>query len=895
MPFDAFSRARADDRPAGGEIVSHRSIRVPIISTRRVTHDEDPAPTLTDPPAEPRTRAVEVTTETTGGELAVVSRRNVGVQQEPAITSEISVGTSRFISSSSSYMCDFRNTETQTCLSPVAWEQRPSTTTSTTPLFPEAESRTEVTDAETQTSREDLLRSATTSTTLLYPHRSEAESQTEAFTGQVVRAASPGSGLTKTERSPSSDISLDRVTSDESMSRRPTLTTSMEKDLSPSHSILTRQKQVRSARARRIKGQKGVVMVSSSADEVRHDRPRPVSAAPTFSEHHKPSEVDTSCKLSALSLLIDRCMQVALQDARDDPDERRARERRDLVNRYLSRALTDDDDAASRGATSPLISSYIKMSVARMCSLSSSAPVAPASQEELLAVMNKTLLEEAEKPEVHGGRRLSATSEASVFAVKACLETAVGQLQRDVMRRVTTERVASEMGTLARWATGGIPQTSTSDIVRGCLQMALDDFRCAVSRREITRDTSDTSQLVRGYLERALKAVHSVMAQWRQSETSLVHVSVDVPVTSRRSQEMEGLLKEYIGRALSERYDEVWRSVVESEAAAGIVQHSMRLALDRMESEACPSASPSGTSALINNYIREAVASVLAVDPNDPAVRAGVSQQLIRSTSADLVNACLERARNCVDTDRRLVLPRPSGSTFGDIDSEAVASLVDGYMQLAVTEHDTVTPQEARPLHSVRRPHTAPASPENSYCRGLSQSDAFSYSGYTPSSTSTSASDGGKKRNRPRRRHVHPAGQTMFTTKWLVQPAPPRARNRKPDRKSSASGENVTGAAQGQRERPKSARPRKKKSARAFHDNATPTNTTETYVEAKNRVRRRPLRPKLIVFGSAIDTTSTSTPLEPVVIQTGVAAGTQTDSDGADYVRVSCVAWSLGA
>ncbi|KAK2179534.1 hypothetical protein NP493_486g02007 [Ridgeia piscesae] len=694
----------------------------------------------------------------------------------------------------------------------------------------------------------------------------------------------------KTDIPPSSDISLDRVTSDDSstMSRRPTLTTSMEKEVSPNSSILMRQKQVRSARARRIKGQKGVVMVSSSADEVTHDKPRPSSAAPTFCDHHKPSEVDTSCKLSALSLLIDRCMQVAIQEARDDPEKRRTVEQKDLVNRYLSRALADDDDAARRGSTSPLISSYIKMSIARMCGLSPVAAVAPASQEELFIVMDKTMLEGTEKPEVHGARRLSATSEASVFAVKACLENAVDQLQRDFMRvRVTAETVASEMDTLAQWAAGGVPQSSTSEIVRGCLQMALDDFRCAVSRREFTRETSVTSQLVRGYLERALKAVHSVSAQCKASETSLLHVSVDAPVTSRRSPKMEGLLKEYIRRALSERYDEVWRSVVESEAAAGIVQHSMRLALDRMEHEASPSPSPSGTSALINHYIREAVASVLAVDPNDPAIRAGVSQQLVRSTSVDLVNACLERARHCVNADRCLVLPRPSGSTFGDIDSEAVASLVDGYMQLAVTEHDTVKPQESRPLHSVRRPHTAPASPENSYYRGLSQSDAFSCSGYTPSSTSTEASDGGKKRNRSRRRHVHPAGQTMFTTKWLVQPAPPRTRNRKPGWKSSASGENVTGTAEGQRERPKSARPRKKKSARAFHDDATPMNTTEMYVEAKNRVRRRPLRPKLIVFGSAIDTTTTSTPPEPVVTQTGVASGTQTDSDGADYVRAA--------
>ena len=932
---------------------SHYSIRVPVISARRFVHDDELG-LAGAPPAEPRSRSSEITTQTASDAMG-----EVAVQLEPVSVSDMSVGTNHvptpLVTPAETQTCTqippLSEAETQTLLptepattspsppspTPPSTSRRTDAetqtllpTTSPSPPSPTPPSTSRRTDAETQTLLPTTSPSPPSPTPPSTSRRIDADTQTQEKK-QTSRQTEPALHLVRQHISNiklprsnvntphSSDISLGHGTSEGSstLSLRPTMTTSIEKELASDASRVLRQKQVRSARARRIKDQKTGEAAASIADEpCKTDSVirRPKTAGPrlttTDDRQSATSDVDSSSKMSALSLLVGRCMQVALQEARHGPEQRRITKRKELVNTYLWRAIAEDDDAQQGSKTSPLITSYIRMSVARMAG--DPTPAAAVSQEELIVAVNKFVRYAmapmpVEDVIVADDRPQTAGSEASVFAVKACLKNAVDQLQRDVMRgHVTAESTTSETNALARRAEGclTVPQvdqgaiSGTSDIVRECLQMALDDFRGAVSRREFTREKSDTRQLVRGYLDRALRAVHSVMGQWKASElppapmASVARPVDDVHITSRMSLETETLIKKYIRRALSPRYDEVWRTAVLMATASGVVRRSMRQAFDDLDPN--PSPSPSDTSTLINNYIRQAVESVLTTDVRW-AQRAGDYRQPSRSSSVELINECLERARQNVDNEnRQLSRLRLSQRTAEGTDSEALAALVDAYIRVAVDDYETIRAQDARPLESARHPRTTPVSPENSIFslrRGFSQSEAFSHSSYTPSSTSTEASsDASKRRHRGRRRQFRPAAKATMAAKWNSRPTPPSSRKSSKHRKNPvSSGENlvrVTSATVRQHARRNSSMKLTKKKSAQVRDDAGPPTNTDLGLKAKKLPRRRSLLHDLAIEGKVQNSKTKAGSLKYVDVPTGEQL-TDSDSCCVDYDKVS--------
>ena len=874
--MDEESSIIVPDRGDGQAASPTNSIRPPSISSRRIFHYEEQPPAC-EPPDEPQSMSSEITTQTTREDTDVVSIE-VATQLEKVSMADMSVGT-----------CSIRS------LSPEAqtgtrMHSMAEAGTQTPPLRPDSGPLHEATPPS--------LRSAYESPLPIAPKVSDAQTQskvavTSRQTEPDMRKAHPRRqsvsnvtiGRSEVWTPRSSDISLDHGTSGGSstLSQRQTMTTSMEKELAQDKSMVRRQKQVRSARARRIKHKGAGRAPSTSEDEFRNKN---MVAAEKSSMNDRPSEsdVDPTSKMSALSLIIGRCLEVARWEVRDVHEPRRTSRTSELVNTYLSRAIAEDDVAQQRDETSPLIVNYIKMSVSRMSRY-------PSSDEDHFPAVNEFVRQTlAQVPvgsvKAQSERRYTAASETSIFAVKTCLKNAVDQLQRDAMRgHATVGSTTSENNALA-WRTDGmltVPPVSqsvspgVSDIVRDCLQMALDDFRGAVSRRELTREASDTTRLVRSYLERALKAVHGVMNQHRAGKPPAMSLSSSgrpferehamsssamrgqYDRTNVMSSHTETLTEEYVRRATSARYDDEWRDAFGSATASVVVRDTLRDALQTVEP------SRSNTSALINAYIRQAVEIVLTTDaePRRWAERARAPQQPSVSPSVHLINQYLQRACREVGSARPQATTRPVARrrTNGGSDSDVAAALVDAYMRAAIEECATITPQVARPLQTPRRPRTAPASGSkfSALRRRPSHPDTPSSSGCTLSSNSSgTVADAGKRRRRQQRRMICQARKDTDVAKWTRQPAPPPARKPvKAETKQAPRGHTivqtsrVTSATIAKNARPKSAKAvRKPTHAR---DNESVSSRPGPSSEAKKYPRGRPLQHKMSIERNMIE------------------------------------------
>ena len=867
FPVDGACSILFADKRDTKPLPSHSS-RSPVISSRRIVH-YDEQPPMCEPPGEPQSRSSEITTQTTREDTDVMSIE-VATQLEMVSVADMSVGT-----------CSIHSLPPE----PQTITRKYSVTeaeTQTPPNTPDSEAPHAATPPSLRSVFESPL---STVRQVTDAHTQTKEPVTPQHTEPIMRMQRNSVnnvklGRSDEERPRSSEISADHVTSEGSstLSLRPTMTTSMEMGLARDNSMVMRQKQVRSARARRIKHQGTGRVASTSEDE---DRKRNMVTAAKSLPNGRPSgsDVDATSKMSALSLIVGRCLEVALREVRVVPEQRQISRTSELVNTYLSRAIAEDDAAQRRDATSPLIVNYIRMSVSRMSGN-------PSSEEDHFPAVNdfvrQTLAQvPAENVKAQGERPYAAASETSIFAVKACLKNAVDQLQRDAMRgHVTVESTTSESNALA-WRSDGTltaPPVSqgvspgTSDIVRDCLQMALDDFRGAVSRREFTREASDTTHLVRSYLERALKAVHSVMSQSRAGKLPAMSLSAlgtpferehAIPPSSMDGQydrkhvmssKTETLTEEYVRRATSARYDDEWRDAFGSSTASSVVRQTLREALQTVEP------SRSNTSALINAYIRQAVESVLTTDtePCRWAERAGPSQQPSVSPSVHLINQYLQKACRDVDAARRPASQHsvPRRGTNGGSDSDAAAALVDAYMRAAIEDCETITAQKARPLQTARRPMTAPAGSGSTLFalrRGASQSDALSSGALTLSSNSSeTVSDAGKRRRRLQRRLLRQPGQDTDTTKWTRHPAPPLTRKPiKAETKHTARRDNivqtsrVSSATRRQNARPKSAKALQKPAH--ARDNEFMSTRTKPSPEAKKYNCGRPLQHKMII------------------------------------------------
>ena len=872
--MDEESSILTPDRGDAQSASTTHSIRPPSISSRRIFHYEKQPPAC-EPPDEPQSRSSEITTQTTREDTDVVSIE-VATQLEKVSVADMSVGTCSIPSLTPA-------PQTVTRMHSVA-----ETGTQTPPLRPDS--------GPPHAATPPSLRSAYESPLPIAPKVSDSQTQTKVAvtsrqTEPDMRKAHPRRrsvsnvtiGRSEVWTPRSSDISLDHGTSGGSstLSQRQTMTTSVEKELAQDKSMVRRQKQVRSARARRIKHKGARRAASTSEDE---NRKKNTVAKSSANGRPSESDVDTTSKMSALSLIIGRCLEVARREVRDVPEPRRTSRTSKLVNTYLSRAIAEDDVAQRRDATSPLIVNYIKMSVSRMSRYPSSEDDDhfPAVNEFVRQTLAQVPVESVK---AQSERRYTAASETSIFAVKACLKNAVDQLQRDAMRgHVTVGSTTSESNALA-WRTDGmltVPPVSqsvspgVSDIVRDCLQMALDDFRGAVSRRELTREASDTTRLVRSYLERALKAVHSVMSQRRTDKPPVMSLSSlcrpfdgDHTMSSSTggqydrkhvmSSHTETLTEEYVRRATSARYDTEWRDAFGSATASVVVRDTLREALQTVEP------SRSNTSALINAYIRQAVEIVLTTDaePSRWAERARLSQQPSVSPSVLLINQYLQRACREVGSARPQATTRPVArrSTNGGSDSDAAAALVDAYMRAAIEECATITPQVARPLQSPRRPRTAPAPGSKFFAlrRRPSHSDAPTSSGCTlASNSSDTVTDAGKRRRRQQRRMICQARKDTGVAKWTRQPAPPPARKPvKAGTKQAPRGHaivqtsRVTCATSAKNARPKSAKAVKKPTH--ARDNESMSSRPGPSSEAKKYPRGRPLQHNTIVERKMIE------------------------------------------